>query len=314
MELRWRTESDSVAPTIDEVNACIAESGVEVVSVVRIEEGLANENYRVETISGESYFFRVYKRERAAQELEAALAASLVRLIPIPAVLYVNRDAAVSLSEWSPGATLQRVFASDRPDRVVAYARELGQILSRIARVRFDSAGFFDSALIVTHRWTSFWDGILGYFDHCARRAVALGRLDERCRAQIESIFARDDKAIREATSEPCLSHGDYKPANILVDGSRVTAILDWEFAHSGSWLLDAGQLLRYLGPVRESFAREFEVGLTDGDVTIPCGWSDLARTIDIVNLVDFLCRPAASQTQILDVLGLLDESLIALT
>lgn len=33
----------------------------------------------------------------------------------------------------------------------------------------------------------------------------------------------------------PCrLVHGDFRPANVLVDGGRVTALLDWELAHLG--------------------------------------------------------------------------------
>jgi aminoglycoside phosphotransferase (APT) family kinase protein len=37
------------------------------------------------------------------------------------------------------------------------------------------------------------------------------------------------------------LVHADYKPGNILLDGDRVTALLDWELAHLGDPLEDLG-------------------------------------------------------------------------
>ncbi len=35
------------------------------------------------------------------------------------------------------------------------------------------------------------------------------------------------------------LVHADYKPGNILLEGDRVTALLDWELAHLGDPLED---------------------------------------------------------------------------
>src|SRR4051794_3270723 len=37
--------------------------------------------------------------------------------------------------------------------------------------------------------------------------------------------------------------HGDYRMGNLLVDGERLTAVLDWELAHAGDQLEDLGWL-----------------------------------------------------------------------
>jgi aminoglycoside phosphotransferase (APT) family kinase protein len=57
----------------------------------------------------------------------------------------------------------------------------------------------------------------------------------------------------------PCLVHNDFGNRNILVRQENgkwgVAAILDWEFAFSGSPLLDVGHFLRYErrgAPLRE--------------------------------------------------------------
>ncbi|MGR3322497.1 MAG: phosphotransferase family protein [Sagittula sp.] len=38
--------------------------------------------------------------------------------------------------------------------------------------------------------------------------------------------------------------HGDYRPANIMVEDGRVSAVLDWEFAHEGDPMEDLGWYL----------------------------------------------------------------------
>jgi aminoglycoside phosphotransferase (APT) family kinase protein len=57
---------------------------------------------------------------------------------------------------------------------------------------------------------------------------------------------------VREREPEPlgpCLVHGDYRIGNCLIDGGRVTAILDWELAHVGDPRFDLGYMaLEYHG------------------------------------------------------------------
>lgn len=46
------------------------------------------------------------------------------------------------------------------------------------------------------------------------------------------------------ADSGRCLVHGDYRPANVLVEDGRISAVLDWEFAHVGDPAEDLGWYL----------------------------------------------------------------------
>lgn len=43
------------------------------------------------------------------------------------------------------------------------------------------------------------------------------------------------------ACASPVLVHADFKPGNVLLDGDRITALLDWELAHLGDPLEDLG-------------------------------------------------------------------------
>lgn len=56
----------------------------------------------------------------------------------------------------------------------------------------------------------------------------------------------------RRAVASPhrVLVHGDFKPGNVMVDGTGVVALLDWETAHLGSPLEDLGWVTN---PVRKA-------------------------------------------------------------
>ncbi|MBA3744520.1 phosphotransferase family protein [Sporichthya sp.] len=46
---------------------------------------------------------------------------------------------------------------------------------------------------------------------------------------------------LQQAPGYLCLVHGDFRPANILVDDGRISALLDWEMAHLGDPAEDVG-------------------------------------------------------------------------
>lgn len=46
---------------------------------------------------------------------------------------------------------------------------------------------------------------------------------------------------LQPAPSELSLVHGDFRPANILVDDGRISTLLDWEMAHLGDAAEDVG-------------------------------------------------------------------------
>jgi aminoglycoside phosphotransferase (APT) family kinase protein len=68
----------------------------------------------------------------------------------------------------------------------------------------------------------------------------------ERARGHGESAVLDDTLRWLEAhrpapAPRQVLVHGDFRPANVLVDAGRVTALLDWELAHLGDPFDDLG-------------------------------------------------------------------------
>jgi aminoglycoside phosphotransferase (APT) family kinase protein len=66
-----------------------------------------------------------------------------------------------------------------------------------------------------------------------------------------------------------------------------VAAVLDWEFAFSGSPLLDVGHFLRYeraAQPLREP---QFSRGFVEHGGKLPEDWRHVVRVIDLTALAD---------------------------
>ncbi len=59
---------------------------------------------------------------------------------------------------------------------------------------------------------------------------------------KIAASWLRDNLPPRPLRT--ALVHGDFRPANMLVDEARISAVLDWEFAHVGDPMEDIGWYL----------------------------------------------------------------------
>jgi aminoglycoside phosphotransferase (APT) family kinase protein len=69
-----------------------------------------------------------------------------------------------------------------------------------------------------------------------AERAAGAGR-DSR----LDKAFVPLEELAPPPPDRQVLLHGDFRPANVLVDAGRISALLDWEFARLGDPLDDLG-------------------------------------------------------------------------
>jgi hypothetical protein len=88
------------------------------------------------------------------------------------------------------------------------------------------------------------------------------------------------------------LVHSDFNPKNILVADGTVTAVLDWEFAFSGSPLFDVGNMLRFVGDYPPAFENGFVNGFAGNGGHLPPGWRRISAALDLFALADLLTRP----------------------
>ena len=76
---------------------------------------------------------------------------------------------------------------------------------------------------------------------------------------------------------ETRLVHGDFNQRNLIVKEVAgrwiVAAVLDWEFAVSGSPLMDVGNFLRYDVPGRSQAEPHFSSGYVEASGVLPTNW-----------------------------------------
>jgi Ser/Thr protein kinase RdoA (MazF antagonist) len=270
-----------------------------------LDEGKANSNYRLKLRDGTLCVLRFHVREPEAASLEASISELLAGELPIPRVL--RRGEGFTLLEWMPGSTIERLLSAGRQDEVLSAAGDLGRCLAKISAHRFESAGFLDPDLHVASAWPSTIDGLFGYLSQCLQNPLLIERAGLEFAARVSAFVEQMMPRLVAGVGPPCLVHGDYKASNLLIDNGRLSGILDWEFAHSGTWLLDAGQLFRHRENLPQGFREEFELGFGQD---MPSDWFELASTVDLVSHVDFLCRPSAGPKLIADVIRLAERNI----
>jgi len=260
-----------------------------------ISGGCANFNVKFRLKGNENlYVLRIYVRDKDAAFREQKLSSLLRSIIPIPNVNYVSDygDYRFSITEFLSGITLREFLLSKEPRSVGAIMFDVGIVLSQIATHVFPCAGFFDNDLnIIRNTWQNDY---LFFVRECLKSEMIITHLDARDVLRINLLFDNHMNFL-PSEKEKHLVHGDFDPANILVDKIdgdwKITGVLDWEFSFSGSVLCDVANMLRYEHQMPPAFKDEFVRGLKSGDINLPENWRITCDLLNLISLLDCLAR-----------------------
>jgi fructokinase len=285
-----------VAAWLDHVLA-----GQQVMHAKRLSGGYSNDNLLIETGAGRRLVLRRYGRASSCA-VEAALAARLAGVVPVPAVVAADPDGTgagepVLLSEFADGILLSHALADGTGQHAGQLGRAAGSALAAIAAVRFDAGGFFTGADLVPCQDASGLPGGLPEFvDRCLASGSASHLLSPAEQGGLRELARRSAPSLTAVAGACQLVHSDYNPKNLLVAQAAgswsVTAVLDWEFAFSGSPLTDIGNMLRFRHEIPAGFADAFIAGYRAAGGELPPGWRQISEALDLYALADFLTRP----------------------
>jgi aminoglycoside phosphotransferase (APT) family kinase protein len=277
---------------------------VDLSSLTPLAGGWSGQTFLAET-AGERVVVRIYppgRRDHAAPEVDAAVLRLVHGLVPVPEVLEVRRgDAAAD----QPGLLVTSFVAGERGDVVLPTASDdhaarlgaaLGALLADLAGMPTLRAGpFVDADLTIGDFGMA--DGLPGFLDD---HATAL-RWEADLLARLGSVAERAQERLDEV-GRTCLVHSDANPKNLLLDpaGPTVTALLDWEFAHSGHPFTDLGNLVRF--DRRPSFVEAVLDVWCERRGGDPQDALELARGADLWALIELAARagdnPVADRAQ----------------
>jgi aminoglycoside phosphotransferase (APT) family kinase protein len=285
------------APTIDRPWQHRPVQITEGFGLVPLPGGHSGETFLAEA-AGERTVVRIYagrgaRRGPEAPDVDAAVLRLVRGLLPVPEVLEVRR---ADPSSGSPGLLVTTYLPGERLDVLLprldtasraTVGREVGLLLARLAQMPMPRAGLFVDGDL---RVSPFPAGDLAGFVAAQREGTALQAWPPQ---EYDALVAVADRAqtILEPVRRTCLVHSDLNPKNMLVDPEtcRVTALLDWEFAHAGLPVTDLGNLLRF--DRDEAFAgavlETYRAGVVDATDQL----LDQARAADLLALVDLAAR-----------------------
>lgn len=256
--------------------------------------GCANLNYKIQ-LKDKTHplILRVYLRDKDAADQEQKLATLIKETVPAPLTHYIGELEGhhFAITEFISGISLRDFLLSNAPEAMGSVMSEVGMILSKITAYDFPKSGFLNKDLEVIPYESS---DVKKFAQDCLNDKTVVSALDP-------SVIAETKKAIKQyaylfsTDDEKHLVHGDFDPANILVDqinGSWVvTGILDWEFAFSGSYLWDVANMLRYAHKMPPEFQNSFIDALQRNGIKLPPDWRTTAHLLNLSSLLDLLKR-----------------------
>jgi Ser/Thr protein kinase RdoA (MazF antagonist) len=188
--------------------------------------------------------------------------------------------------EYLEGVSLAAVLNSENACAVSLF-KQLGQILAVIHQESFDTEGALNEDLEIEPGLPP----ILKWYS-CFLNGIPGKKLGPKWKREIKEIIEANGADLERMTKEFVLTHGDFRPTNILVLGDRVTGVLDWEFALSAPRYFDIGQFIRQEEDLNEAVKQAFYRGYQEvSKERLPKDWERLARLMDIATMMSFLDR-----------------------
>ena len=253
--------------------------------------GWSGETFVAGLPGGERQVVRIYVRDPARAEVDAALLRLVRGLVPVPEVLEARRAAgtlpALLITSYLPGErgdlVLQRLGTADQ----AVLGTHVGELVATLGGMPLPGPGqFVDGGLGVRS-----WDlpgGLTQYVEQTL--AHRLQHWSSDARAALVEIATRAQDVL-DTVTRTCLVHSDLNPKNLLVDPGTldVTGLVDWEYAHAGHPFTDLGNVLRfdrepaYATAVLDAYERVRGTAAAEA--------LELARAADLWALTDLAAR-----------------------
>ncbi len=283
--------------------------------------GFSSHNLLLAFEDGERCVLRL-SSDTAKIQKEADLltfAAANAANVPVPKVIWRGDDTArpALAMEYVEGDLLAVTEDSFDERQATLMCRALGRVAAAIHGISFDRAGILGPGPKVTEPFGSYRAGAAEFFassldDPNLRRRVGPDRLE-----RLVSCLSLPDE-ITGSSNDRQLCHSDFNQKNIMVRIGRsgdveIAAILDWEFAMSGSGIVDLGNLLRFEDESRavasDCLARAYREagGHLDGS------WRQQSLFADLLAQLEHLTGDAERPRTFATSLAVIDRALPAL-
>jgi aminoglycoside phosphotransferase (APT) family kinase protein len=286
--------------------------------------GLINTNIKIEFSSRQPpVVLRFYQGDSGVCLKETAVLSLVHSTLPVPEVIHVepngiNSSRPFCILEFVNGMTFQQLKRTGDLDAIHQAAASVGKTLARMGVYQFSKPGLlqtdFEKELMVGDVDGEGPDPIPRLLDLFLQSEDLQRRLDHSFCQKLHDFIWSWSAQLRELSNERHLVHSDFGNRNILVDCKngrwQVVAVLDWEFALSGSPLLDVGHFLRYEHgdtSLREPF---FSRAFVEFGGVLPPDWRRISQVLDLTGLVHCLTHHQLPDDVTREILQLIKSTL----
>lgn len=291
----------------------------------RLTGGRINTNLKVHFACDEPpVVLRLYRDGGEVCRKEAAILQLVSKTVPVPALLYsesngIEGSPAFAILEFVDGISFRELQALGDESATRQAAYSVGKTLAAMGQYSFEKPGRLlakpeSRDLIVGEAYVTGKDPIPKIVRTFLDSPNVERRAGKEMVGRLYDFIWSWGPCLPNLEKDRNLVHSDFGNRNILVREEQgvwvVAAVLDWEFAFSGSPLLDVGHFLRYercANPVREPW---FSRGFVDHGGVLPDDWRNIARVIDLTALVECLTHDDLPADVEAELVGLIESTL----
>ena len=287
-----------------------------ILDVQPLTEGLRNANFKISLDRApECVVLRVYEHDESLCQKEVDLLRMVSKIVPVPQVIQAEPEGLEGLPpfllmQYVEGISFRDLKRSGDQNEIAQAAFAIGETLAAIGSIGFARGGWLAPGPTVAAPLLEGSDPTPRFVDLCLASPNLQRRMTVDLRSRVSALVWSRAREFAELDSQAQLVHGDFGKRNLLVkyDSGRwsVAAVLDWEFAVSGSPLIDIGHFLRYERDSRPCAEPHFSHGYTQAGGLLPHGWRGLARVVDVIALCESLTHddlPEAVVTELLELI-----------
>lgn len=268
-----------------------------------LSDGCANSNYKVTLQNGRSVVLRIYQREPSSLLREANIHNLVRSVIPVANFLHVDNSCLeypfpYAILEWKDGILMRDFLFTANEAAISAAMFDAGQHLNTLRRMKLPIGGIFTDDMHIRP-----FDDTEGDYQSFVIQLLE----DSTVKASLGNNLHHDVHDLVSKCSDlfplindANLTHGDFDPANMLVQEVKgewkIAAILDWEFAHAGTYLTDIGLMLRYSHKLPAEFETNFIRGIEDAGMPLPTDWKTQSQLMNLLCLLQLLHANPATE------------------
>ncbi len=273
--------------------------GRRIVQISPLTEGLRNSNFKIGLQSApHCIVVRIYEHDASLCQKEMDIMRLAGPSVPVPEVIHAAPQGLDDLPPfmlrvYTEGITFMELRRGGDIEAIAQAAYSAGQTLAAIGRFKFPKPGWLAPGPAVSDPLLEGDDPAPRFVDLCLASANLQQRLPAELRDRTHSLVWAYAPGLASLTAESNLVHGDYNKRNVLVRETAgrwsVAAVLDWEFAISGSPLADIANFVRYERASHPRAEPQFSTGYVDAGGKLPADWRRLAKVLDLVALCESL-------------------------